>query len=1751
MTDNTQSEVDIINQEISQLKGILNRQNNDEFKSLTAAEPTQGDFCHQSTATCSLNTTSTTDTSVVELSEKIDNEDKVSQENIFSAVDESELVVDEEEAGGLEECLKFNQNYQILIKQQLLKVQHALAQNRERQAEIKDDYNIAYISKKRPKRERSLLSFCQSYFIGDLGQGPPPSEETIRRHAGKEPSAHIIPALKWQKPQLERLTAGVQSDGMEQKMQPILNRREVLMRKLKSLKNEEEEKDELKKTIQEIDDELDRIKNLPDREHVGDRLRQVDFTKISIMDLEGTRSAFECQVQWQNYQHPDINKTDWSSQEIQSLANAVNTYGEYDWDTVAEEIGGGRLPWQCLDAYQREIPQESDNVKFTEEEDALLLKLVDSFRIGDFIPFQKVAFFMNRLRRQVVARWNTRLDPNLKLGPWTAAEDQLLKEGIKQFGNSWMKIADRIKGRHPVSIRERWLTSLNPQRKSGKWSLEEDISLLEMRLEYGKGNWRLMTEQLAKRTNSKHERAMNGLVIRQRLLEVQINRFKNKIEENAEGDEVKVEIKEEDGSLSKEMCEWMRKYINHLKKKLVGKKQIMQLIEENKWDQVPNANKLREWFRRSEIEQICKDRNKEGKPHVLRRRRPKKRKYSSTESENSSQSEDEDEEDDFEDEEEKDAGEQLSKPKTSRKVGRPKGTLMDTIVAAQIKHLLKQYAGFVTRDRQMKISKAQETLSKIPELKVKQSSLSVYIALLKVFQVDMNTTSSYIRHITNRRKALTLSDKDSPKKTVSNTENREVPDTSIAAPVMSLSSVQTRSPSVQSPQFSLNTHLSTAAFQMGMVPATWLLPGQTVQPDGNLSQHSMQLPSFQAPMSQVPMSPATQRLPTLGQTTQPAGNLSQHSSTPLLRFQALMSQVPMSPASQRLPTLGKTTQPAGNLSQHSTQLPRFQAPMSQVPMSLATERLPTLGQTAQPAGNFSQHSTQLPRFQAPMSQVPMSPATQRLTTPGQTTQPAGNLSQHSTQLPRFQSQMSPMSQAPMSPATQRLQAPGQTTQPARNMSQHNLYNMQLLSPQHNSTASQTQFRLPGVVNMQGQMRQLNQNLLQTLPLNVIQRFAALRNLNIQTPNAATSNPQQKALVTSNCPAVTSISRTVGCTSSSTSETSTLTSTAPRLTTTASQILTEGAQPREETQDISSGSSAAISTMMNPLPTTIVTSHAQGHQTNTSPLPAKSIGLSSVQLPNLPGTNLVQNILPDMNQFQPQGSQLFQTLMPNILAQGLLPTNPGNILQTSGVINIPGKGFLVPVQNFCSVPQMGSTQSAVINPSTRPIAQSGTPSYVPTTTSAAIPNSLNVSSPPAVSSTPVTTKNVAPIAGNATKSVTINLPYYERSLKKMSRKITTVPDEGREFSHEMLLIASLPEVEKVSETKYIVPTRYFKLFDSGDMDLLLARKTFIADKDNNSGPNTNQVQTNLPETSSTKQSCSAKSTNQSVSSDYHESLVRLIFRSPKYDEDNISFACDDLGSQYFITCVKEKNDSRKCSWVKIDVRPMTIADHGKINAFVYKPGTLRKNPFTVVIPDLGKYNVYENISSVMVDSSIACSMLQKQRQKQQKQLPYLSPNPERISDFLANHDRPGAKKKRPRPELVVSQSQIFSSDEISKANSLIFRILGNNPSSMQLLPPNLANVKALISFRSHRKELINQTKGCIIPKHVHHRLKDANANVLGNTSTETETTDSECDSQNVKDALHVIRKTPEYKLFNARFRSLFAWPTMLSKIEKTG
>ncbi|NXB04081.1 SNPC4 protein, partial [Cnemophilus loriae] len=406
-----------------------------------------------------------------------------------------------------ETCLQMNHVYQEVIKEKIEEVELLIAQNKEQQKEIMCELDGSKTAKAGDGRNLPanvfLGHFMKPYFKDKTtGIGPPSNEDAKEKAAQGIKSFEQLHSAKWKTGEKTLLQKSVVSDRLQRLLQPKLLKLSYWNQKLEKVKTETE-KQTLEKQIKGLEQEIEAINQLPESDLIGNRFDEHDWDKISNIHFDGQRSSEELRKFWQNWEHPSINKKEWTEEEIERLKQTAAKHNYLDWQSIAQELGTNRTPFQCLQKYQI-YNEDLKRKEWTKDEDQMLLELVQEMRLGSHIPYKKIAYYMEgRDSAQLIYRWTKSVDPSLKKGPWTPEEDAMLMAAVKKYGEKdWYKIRTEVPGRSDAQCRDRYLKALHWDVKKGKWSLEEEEQLIELVQKHGLGHWSKIASELPHRTGS-------------------------------------------------------------------------------------------------------------------------------------------------------------------------------------------------------------------------------------------------------------------------------------------------------------------------------------------------------------------------------------------------------------------------------------------------------------------------------------------------------------------------------------------------------------------------------------------------------------------------------------------------------------------------------------------------------------------------------------------------------------------------------------------------------------------------------------------------------------------------------------------------------------------------------------------------------------------------------------------------------------------------------------------------------------------------------------------------------------------------------------------------------------------------------------------------------------------------------------------------------------------------------------------------
>ncbi|CAO3653166.1 unnamed protein product [Mucor fragilis] len=191
----------------------------------------------------------------------------------------------------------------------------------------------------------------------------------------------------------------------------------------------------------------------------------------------------------------------WLPWEDTLLQNYVKHNGK-SWHEVAEHCLPTRTAKQCRVRWTDTLDPELKHGPFSKAEKELLQQGVETLGKGNWLAIRR-DFLPHRSSRRIANEWSSRplsIATGDKLKSytskkWTAQEDELVLKGIAEFGqSSWAKIASvYLPWRTRTQIRNHYRSKLDPAIRKEKWTEHELDLLLRRTIIFGQ-DWNKVAE---------------------------------------------------------------------------------------------------------------------------------------------------------------------------------------------------------------------------------------------------------------------------------------------------------------------------------------------------------------------------------------------------------------------------------------------------------------------------------------------------------------------------------------------------------------------------------------------------------------------------------------------------------------------------------------------------------------------------------------------------------------------------------------------------------------------------------------------------------------------------------------------------------------------------------------------------------------------------------------------------------------------------------------------------------------------------------------------------------------------------------------------------------------------------------------------------------------------------------------------------------------------------------------------------------
>jgi len=241
--------------------------------------------------------------------------------------------------------------------------------------------------------------------------------------------------------------------------------------------------------------------------------REFDWYKISVTDFDNKHSPEECRAMWNVYLHPQIRKSEWTSTEDKKLLRYAKEHRFQDWDAITLKLGTNRSAYQCFIRYNTIKKVPSTGRTWSKAEDQHLVTIVNSLKIGNYIPWSEIANYLwHRTKQQIYSRWMYRKAPHLKKGRFNSAETETLLKAIKKYGKDFPKISNTVMpSRTSIQLNEHYCMLIRNQNGENIWTINDDMILINSHKKYG-NNWSKIAKCFDSKTRTQVRQRFNSLV---------------------------------------------------------------------------------------------------------------------------------------------------------------------------------------------------------------------------------------------------------------------------------------------------------------------------------------------------------------------------------------------------------------------------------------------------------------------------------------------------------------------------------------------------------------------------------------------------------------------------------------------------------------------------------------------------------------------------------------------------------------------------------------------------------------------------------------------------------------------------------------------------------------------------------------------------------------------------------------------------------------------------------------------------------------------------------------------------------------------------------------------------------------------------------------------------------------------------------------------------------------------------------------
>ncbi|XP_012937549.1 uncharacterized protein LOC101846210 isoform X2 [Aplysia californica] len=379
------------------------------------------------------------------------------------------------EISGPEKVLALNRALQGILEDHIETISGALQQNRQKQAELEEEMSTDDPKRKLAKGS-SIGPFRAPYFRTDVSYPPVNEDVTLKRMSQEQRINPVRDHVSFKKRSREVLKKAVLEDTLEQLLRPLLMKLEA------EVKKKEEVQDTVTPLQEQLQEQEERLTELKNEGLLKEGEARMELHS-SITELRDKCEDRQAMVDEHSRRIEEIEEELRVKKSIPPEELLANVDPEkVDWMKISKMKFGGSTSWlDCQKAWENVVATKVNTSGWKKPEENELKKLVAESEDKDWKMIAQ-QLGTGRTAFQCFSHFQSYLNPEMKSRRWTIEEDLKLCSVANKIQAcygffSWKKVSALMDSRSPSDCMLRF-SKVDPGQSHGRWAPQEDARLI-------------------------------------------------------------------------------------------------------------------------------------------------------------------------------------------------------------------------------------------------------------------------------------------------------------------------------------------------------------------------------------------------------------------------------------------------------------------------------------------------------------------------------------------------------------------------------------------------------------------------------------------------------------------------------------------------------------------------------------------------------------------------------------------------------------------------------------------------------------------------------------------------------------------------------------------------------------------------------------------------------------------------------------------------------------------------------------------------------------------------------------------------------------------------------------------------------------------------------------------------------------------------------------------------------------------------